>query len=257
MANGNSEKAAALITGGGRGLGRVIATRLANHYKIIVVGRTEADLASVCEDIRSQGHEAGYVIGDVSVSDTAYKAAEKAQALGWNVTRLICNAGIGKSRATHELGDDEWRSIIDTNLNGSFYFAKAFLPDMVKQKSGVVCFISSIAGVRGYAYEAAYVSSKHAVVGLSKTIASEYGKHGISSVAICPNFVEGEMTERTISGLAERRSVSREEAREIIEKKNPQRRIIPADEVAEMVSMVCSNAVPSLSGSPIIMGGHD
>lgn len=257
MTNDNNEKIAALVTGGGRGLGRVIATSLAKEYKILVIGRTEADLASVCEEIRSQGYEADYVVGDVAVSDTARRATEKAQDLGWNVTRLICNAGVGKSRATHELGDDEWRSIIDTNLNGSFYFAKAFLPGMVEQKSGVICFISSIAGVKGYAYEAAYVSSKHAIVGLSKSIASEYGKYGISSVAICPNFVEGEMTERTISGLADRRNISREEAREILEKKNPQHRIIPPEEVAEMVSLICSDSVPSLSGSPIIMGGNE
>lgn len=255
MTNDNNQKPAALITGGGRGLGKVIATKLAEDYNIMIVGRTEADLTSVREEIRSKGNEAEYVVGDVSVPDTARKAAEKAQDLGWNVTRLICSAGIGKSRVTHELGDEEWRNIVETNLNGSFYFAKAFLPGMIKLNSGVICFVSSIAGVKGYAYEAAYVSSKHAMVGLSKTIASEYGKHGISSVAICPNFIEGEMTERTISGLADRRNISREEARKIIEKKNPQRRIIPAEEVAEMVGMVCSNAVPSLSGSPIIMGG--
>lgn len=257
MTSDNNHKTAALITGGGRGLGKVIATKLAKDYKIIVVGRTESDLTSVCEEIRSAGNEADYVVGDVAASDTARRASVKAQDLGWNVTRLICNAGVGKSRATHELSDDEWRNIIDINLNGSFYFAKAFLPGMVEQKPGVICFISSIAGLKGYAYEAAYVSSKHAIIGLSKTIASEYGKFGISSVAICPNFVEGEMTERTISGLADRRNISHKEAREIIEKKNPQRRIISPDEVAEMVRIICSNTVPSLSGSPIIMGGNE
>jgi NAD(P)-dependent dehydrogenase (short-subunit alcohol dehydrogenase family) len=245
-----------IITGGGRGLGRVIAETLARTYDVLVVGRTETDLQSLCSELQSEGNKAEYVVGDVAAYETADAAVAKIKALGWQLSYLVCNAGIGKSRVTHEITTEEWQQVIDTNLNGSFYFSRAVLPYFVDQKSGVICFISSIAGVKGYAHEAAYVASKHAVVGLSKSIALEYGKHGITSIALCPNFVEGEMTDRTISGLATRRNVTRQEARDVIERKNPQRRIITPEEVAEMVAMICSNRVPSLSGSPIVMGGE-
>lgn len=252
-----SEKGAVIITGGGRGLGRVIALRLASEYRVLVVGRTETDLEAACAAISAAGGEASYVVGDVSKPEAAEAALAKAAELGWNVTRLACNAGIGKSRPTHELTNEEWQSILDTNLNGSFYFSRAVLPRMVEQKGGAICFISSIAGVKGYAYEAAYVASKHAQVGLSKSIALEYGKRGITSVALCPSFIEGEMTDRTIAGLAERRGISIEEARIVIEKISPQRRILPPEEVAEMVSFILQNKVPSLSGNPVLLTGGE
>ncbi len=250
-----SNKPAAVITGGGRGLGRVIAERLADDFNVLIIGRTEDDLRSTCTAIGEQGGVAEYIIGDVSKPDAAGLVSVKIQQLGWQVTAVVCNAGIGKSRPLHEIDNTEWQDVIDTNLNGCFYFSRAFLPQFVEQGSGVFCFISSTAGVKGYAFEAPYVASKHAVVGLAKTIALEYGKHGITSVALCPNFVEGDMTDRTISGLASRRNIPAGEARKVIEKLNPQRRIIPPEEVAELVSYVCLNKVPSLS-NPIVMGAE-
>ncbi len=249
--NQTGDKPAVLITGGGRGLGRALAKRLAVDFNVLVVGRTESDLQETCRELTG----AEYVVGDVTIPATADAALTKLKELGWNLTALVCNAGIGKSRPTHEVSTEEWQSILDTNLNGAFYFSKAVLPRFVEQKQGALCFISSSAGVRGYAYEAAYTASKHALVGLAKSIALEYGKHGISSVALCPSFIEGAMTDRTIQGLSARRSISLDEAREVIEKVNPQRRIIPPEEVAEMVAFVCENKVPALSGSAVVLTG--
>ncbi|HXK37497.1 MAG TPA: SDR family oxidoreductase [Candidatus Paceibacterota bacterium] len=249
------KKRAVIVTGGGRGLGRIIAERLVESLNVFIVGRTESDLRDTCSALKAKGHEAAYFVGDVSLPTTADNAIAALEELGWDIAALVCNAGIGKSRPTHELENAEWQHILDVNLNGSFYFSKAVLPLMKEQKSGVLCFISSIAGVRGYAYEAAYAASKHAVVGLAKSIAAEYGKHGIVSVALCPNFIDGEMTERTINGLAQRRGITAQEAREVIEQANPQKRIIPPEEVAEMVANICTNKVPLLSGTAIVMGG--
>lgn len=252
-----NEKSAVIITGGGRGLGSVLAKRLAADFNVLIVGRTESDLKQVCAEIQDANGIAEYLVGDVTVPTTAEAATSKIQELGWNLSALVCNAGIGKSRVTHELSNEEWQIILNTNVSGSFYFSKAVLPGFVENKKGVLCFISSIAGVRGYAYEAAYTSSKHALVGLAKSIALEYGKYGISSVALCPSFIEGEMTDRTIHSLAERRGISTEEARKIIEKKNPQRRIIDPKEIAEMVAFICENKTPSLNGSAVLLTGGE
>ncbi|CAN5750515.1 N/A [soil metagenome] len=255
--NQPAEKPAVIVTGGGRGLGSVIAKKLAEDFNVLIVGRTEKDLKDVCDQIKVSGNTAAYVVGDVSVSSTAEESLAKIDELGWNLTALVCNAGIGKSRVTHEISSEEWQTVLNTNVNGSFYFSRMVLPRFIEKKNGSLCFISSIAGVRGYAHEAAYVSSKHAIVGLAKSIALEYGKYGISSVALCPSFIEGDMTDRTIHGLAERRGISTGEAREVIEKKNPQRRIIPPEEIAEMVAFICKNKVPSLNGSAVLLTGGE
>ncbi len=92
-------------------------------------------------------------------------------------------------------------------------------------------------------------------MGLSKSIAKEYGKHGIVSVAVCPGFIEGDMTERTIHGIMNRREVSYDEARRTVAEKNPQKRIISAIEVADVIEYICSHKTPSLNGNPIVLSG--
>lgn len=248
-------QSAAIITGGGRGLGRVIAERLSKSYKVLIVGRTEADLVTTCRAIQGTGGVAEYVTGDVKDSESAAKVMKKFGELQWVPSVLVCNAGIGKSGKTHEISTDTWNDIITTNLNGSFYFSRAVLPIFMEKGAGTLCFVSSIAGLEGYAYEAAYVASKHAQVGLSKSIAKEYGKHGIVSVAVCPGFIEGDMTERTIHGIMNRRGVSYDEARRTVAEKNPQKRIISAIEVADVIEYICSHKTPSLNGNPIVLSG--
>jgi NAD(P)-dependent dehydrogenase (short-subunit alcohol dehydrogenase family) len=247
--------AAAIITGGGRGIGRDISMRLAQTMPVFIVGRTKKDLQDTCKAIRAVGGTADYLVGDITDAAVARQAVVSVAENGWTVRHLVCNAGVGKSSPAHEISEEAWRSIVDVNLHGSFYFAQAVLPLFVGQQAGTLCFVSSLAGVKGYAYEAAYTASKHAVVGLAKSLALEYGKHGIVSVPLCPGFVESEMTTRTIVSLANRRGITEDESREVIARINPQRRIIPAEEVAEMVAFICGNTVPSLSGNPIIMGG--
>ena len=128
---------------------------------------------------------------------------------------------------------------------------------MLQARHGVICLISSISGVKGYAYTAAYTASKHALVGLAKSLAQEYGRQGIVIVPICPGFVASEMTTRTIRGVMKRHGLSEEAAEQRVVRANPQRRIIPAEEVAEMVAFVCSGKVPSLSGNPLLLSGGE
>ncbi len=246
---------AIIVTGGGRGLGRAISLQLARSFRVLLVGRTEASLAATRRAIREAGGTAEYLAGDVALPETAGVAVSRVAELGWKLHGVVNNAGIGKSSPTHELALEKWHEAFGVNVHGSFYFAKAALPYLLENREGVLCFISSLAGVKGYAYEAAYTASKHAQVGLAGALAQEYGKRGIVSSVICPGFIEGEMTMRTIKGVAGRRGISEDEARGVIEKTNPQRRIIPEKEVAQMVEFICKNNVPSLGGSPIILNG--
>ena len=251
-----SASSVTIVTGAGRGIGRAIALRMAKETAVLVVGR-KSNLLSVYEEIIAGGGTASYIFGDVTDPETAKRAVEYIISGSLIVRNLVCNAGISKGGATEAFDTDLCKEILDVNVNGSFYFIKACLPHMLKEKRGTICLISSMAGLKGYSHSAAYTASKHALVGLAKSLAVEHGKNGIVSVAICPGFVESDMTTRSIKSLAARRKCTEAEARERIAFVSPQRRIMPPEEVAEMVAFVCSGKVPSLSGSPIVLGGGE
>jgi NAD(P)-dependent dehydrogenase (short-subunit alcohol dehydrogenase family) len=244
-----------IITGGGRGIGRTIARRLAAQTPLVLVGRTAADLDAVRSEVVQAGGQAVCCAGDVADPRTAQAAIGHAREQGWKVRNLVCNAGIAKGGATATFDPELWRRIFDVNVHGCFYFIQASLPEMIERRQGTICLMSSISGVKGYKYDAAYTASKHAVVGLARSLALEVGKHGVVVVSLCPSFVESEMTTRTIHGLAQRRGISAAEAQQVVEATNPQSRILPAEEVAEMVAIVCSGLVPSLAGNPMILSG--
>jgi NAD(P)-dependent dehydrogenase (short-subunit alcohol dehydrogenase family) len=147
--------------------------------------------------------------------------------------------------------------MFDVNVHGAFWFIQACLPEMIERQSGSICLINSVLGLKGYKYDSAYAASKHAQIGMARSLAMEYAKHGITVVPICPSFVDTDMTRETIDGLARHRKIAREKAREIVANANPQRRIIPAEEVAELVAFVLANRVPSLNGNPLVMSGGD
>jgi NAD(P)-dependent dehydrogenase (short-subunit alcohol dehydrogenase family) len=244
-----------IITGGGRGIGRAIARRLSNLGPVVVVGRTAGDLDTICTEINAGGGAAAPCTGDIANLDTARNAVAVAQSRGWFVRHLICNAGIGKGGPTAEFDPEQWRRIFDVNVHGSFYFVQACVPGMVARGEGTLCFMSSTAGVKGVAFDAAYTASKHALVGLSRSLALEYGKQGIVSVALCPGFVESDMTRRTIAGMARRQGLSEQDAERKVAAMHPLRRLMTQEEVAEVVALVCSGALASVSGNPLILGG--
>lgn len=250
------DKLAAIVTGGGRGIGKVIAEHLSQNYRILIVGRTEADLVATSAGIRERGGEAEYLVADVRLPSSGDEAMRKIASLGWDISVLVNNAGVGKSAPTHQLHADTWRDIISTNLDGSFYFSKSVLPVFVEHKKGTIVFVSSVAGLEGFSHEAAYVASKHAQVGLAKAIAKEYGKYGIVSAAICPGFVEGEMTERTIQGVMKRRKVSYAEALDIVASKNTQNELISPHHVARVVSDICIGSRRIENGQSVLIQGN-
>ena len=247
--------ACSIVTGGGRGIGRTIARRLAKLGPVVVVGRTAGDLDATCTEINAGGGAAAPCAGDVADPDTARDAVAIAESRGWVVRHLVCNAGIGKGGPTAEFDPEQWRRIFDVNVHGSFYFVRACVPGMVARGAGTLCFMSSTAGVKGVAFDAAYAASKHALVGLARSLALEYGKQGIASVALCPGFVESDMTRRTIAAMARRQGLPEPDAERKVAATHPLRRIMPPEEVAEVVALICSGALASVSGNPLILGG--
>lgn len=246
-----------IITGGGRGIGEAIAMRLAAETAVMLVGRTEADLERVCRAINDKGGVAHYVRGDVSDPQTAAACLAKAKELSLTPVNLILNAGIGHGGPAVGFDQVVFRQMFEVNVFGAYWFIQAFLPTLIENKSGTICLISSIAAVKAFKNQTAYCATKAALVGLAGALALEVAKHDIRVVPLCPSFVESDMTDRTIAGLVKHRKISQEEARRIVAETNPQKRIIPAAEVAEMTALICSGKVPSLNGRPIIMGGGE
>jgi 3-oxoacyl-[acyl-carrier protein] reductase len=140
---------AALITGGGRGIGRAITLRLVRVAPVLVVGRDLVDLESVCAEVRREGAAAEVCAGDISDPATASRAVALAVERGWEIGYLVCNAGIGKSGATETFDPQLWRRIFDVNVHGCFYFVQACLPGMLQRGRGTITIMSSLAGVTG------------------------------------------------------------------------------------------------------------
>jgi len=241
-----------VVTGGGRGIGRAIALRMAQETAVLVVGRTASDLTNTCDAIEASGGTAHAVVGDVTDPATAARAAELFR--DREVRNLVLNAGIGKSGLMHEYGP-MFQEILDVNVMGAFRFVEAFMPKLLAQGHGNIMLMSSVSGLVGSRLNTAYVASKHALLGLAKAMAKDYGAQGIVTVAICPGYVETEMTERSIRKRMQLKGLTREEALRKIVEINPQRRLIQPEEIAEAVAFVCSGKCPSLSGSALVLSG--
>ena len=251
-------RSAAIITGGGRGIGKAIALKLASAQAVVLVGRTEPDLRQVCAEIAAGGGTAVYCTGDVSDPSTATSAMTLLRAQGWSLQHLVCNAGVGKSGATESLEGAAWTRVFDVNVHGCFHMVRACLPELIARKGAAITIVSSLAGVRGVAFDAAYTASKHALVGFARALALEYRKRGPTAAALCPGFVESEMTQRTIRGVMRRQGLDEAQARQRIAGRSPAGRILAADEIAEAVALLgahefeAARALAERGGYPIV-----
>ena len=248
-------KHATIITGGGRGIGRAIALRMSRNSSVFLVGRTESDLVSTCREIKDRGGTAQFLVGDISDPAVANQAVELVIASGLKIRNLVLNAGIARGNAAHKITRDDWLNTFAVNVHGNFWFVQACLPHMVAARKGYICFINSILGLKGRKYDALYSATKHAQVGLARSLGEEYAKHGIVTVPVCPHFVDTEMTRRMFPTIARHKGITEAEAESLIASQNPQGRIIAPEEVAEAVALICSGKVDSLNGQAMVLGG--
>lgn len=251
-------KTAAIVTGGGRGIGKAIALKLAGEQAVVVVGRTESDLRQVCAEIAATGGTAVPCVGDVANPDTAARALHVLREQNWSLRHLICNAGIGKSGATETLESSAWTRVFEVNVQGCFHMVRACLPELIGRPGAAISIISSLAGVRGVAFDAAYCASKHALVGFARALALKYRKHRPVVAALCPAFVESEMTQRTIRGVMRRQDLDEVQARQRIASRSIAGRILPAEEIAQAVALLgalnfdAARALAERGGYPIV-----
>jgi 3-hydroxybutyrate dehydrogenase len=248
----------ALITGGGRGIGRAIAHAFAQEGALVAVAaRTMEQVESVAKELTDQFHvQATAITCDVS-SGTSVTAmfGKVSEAFGRGPDILVNNAGIAESALLTRTDDELWRRLQGINLDGTFYCMRAALPQMIEAGWGRVINIASIAGKTGAPYIAAYSASKHGVLGLTRSVALEVASKGITVNAICPGYVDTEMTTRGIENITSKTSLTKDQALDSIKKMSPQNRLVTAEEVAALALLLASEDGRGINGQAINIDG--
>jgi NAD(P)-dependent dehydrogenase (short-subunit alcohol dehydrogenase family) len=246
----------AFVTGGGRGIGRAIALRFASAgIDVAVAARSRSEIDEVSSLVAETGRRSIGVTLDVSdLADVRRAFAEVRGELG-AIDILVNNAGIARSALVWKTDDDMWRSIIETNLSGTFYCMREALPSMIDRGWGRVINVSSIAGKVGAPYIAAYTSSKHGVIGLTRAAALDVARHGITVNAICPGYVDTPMTDYSVGVIVEKTRIDAEVARDRLRAMSPQNRIMTTDEVSFVALMLVSDDARGINGQAINIDG--
>lgn len=183
----------ALVTGGGRGLGKAMAFGLAQHGADIALSDT-IDLLEAVNDIKALGRKAIGIRADVTVQDEIKEMVDETVAGLGRLDILVNNAGIFRMSSADQMRAEDWDAVMSVNLRGQFLSAREAVPHMIRQKSGKIINISSVAGLAAFAGSAAYNASKAGLILLTKTLAAEWGKYNIQVNAVCPGLFETPMT---------------------------------------------------------------
>lgn len=184
-----------VITGAGRGIGRAIALRFAAEgADVVCISRTAENSEKVAGEIRALGRKAWAHAVDVADSAAVNAAADKILVDCGKVDILVNNAGVTRDGLLMRMSDEDWDTVLNTNLKGAFLFTKAFTRGFVKQRSGRIINIASISGLMGNPGQANYSASKAGLIGFTKTVARELASRGITVNALAPGFVETDMT---------------------------------------------------------------
>ena len=248
----------ALITGGGRGIGRAIAIAFAREgAQVALAARTATQVEQVAKEIATEtGVKTLPVVCDVADSVSIQNLfAKVVEAFGRGPDILVNNAGIAESAPLIKTDDALWQRHLAINLSGTFYCTRAALPGMLERGWGRIINVASIAGKTGAPYIAAYSASKHGVLGLTRSVAMEVAAKGVTVNAICPGYVDTEMTSQGVANITAKTGRSESEALETILKMSPQHRLVTSEEVAALALLLASEEGRSINGQAINVDG--
>lgn len=252
------------ITGAGRGIGAAIAHAFAHEGAALSLsGRNLQTLESQAAELRKAFPGVKLHLSVMDLSDPAsVEAAHRANhaALG-PVTVLVNNAGQALSQPFAKTDLQLWQQMLNVNLTGTYLCIQAALPDLLaesaKGHTARIVNIASTAGLKGFAYVSAYAAAKHGVIGLTRSLALELARKGVTVNAVCPGFTETDIVRESLANIVAKTGQTEAQARDALVAHNPQKKMIQPDEVAQAVMWLCSEAAASVNGQSIAVDGGE
>ena len=245
----------AVVTGATRGIGWAIAETLAGlGARLTLMGRNQTLLAERADAIGGAGSAIVCDVTDEASVEAAFADAVEANGA---VSILINNAGAAGSAPFHRMETAHWREMLDTNLTGAFLCTRQVYPAMRETGWGRIVTVASTSGLKGYGYIAAYAASKHGVIGMTRSLALEAAKTGVTVNAVCPGYTDTDIVQATVDNIVDKTGRTVDEARAELAHHNPQGRLVQPWEVAEAVAWLCLPASASITGQSIAVAGGE
>ena len=245
----------AVVTGAGRGIGAAAARALAAAgAAVVLAARSEPVIEQTAAALRAAGGDALAIPCDVTLEADVRRLGDEARRHG-PVDILVLSAGESASAPLPKITLEAWNALMAVNATGTFLCVREFAPAMAERRFGRIVAIASIAGLHGGKYIAHYVAAKHAVVGLTRSVALEYEGKGVTMNALCPGYVETEMTARTLENVRARTGLGPEDALAAILDTVGQSRLVTPAEVAAEVVRLCRPGAGAITGEAIVLDG--
>ena len=245
-----------LITGGSGGVGLALAEAFARaRSRVVIAARTAGRLQRALEKLEREGAQVLALACDISRREDVDRLAAEIKRQWGDAQILVNNAGIARAVNFSDMPDSLWDETLTTNLTGAYYCCHAFLPAMLRAKWGRIINIASTAGKVGFRHVTAYTASKHGLLGLTRSLALETARAGVTVNAICPGYVDDERTHENAALMAEKTGRSVAEILKLFAASAPQNRLIVPEEVASLAVLIASEKLGGMTGQALNVDG--